>query len=353
MPDHIPELDQFLSASEGVPMMPAHEVRRRGNRRRTVRRTGIAAGAMAVLLAAGIGIWQSPLLRSSHDGIAVPATPSPSVTEPSESPTPDPTESPAESASLTGKPTNSPAPTESRSASTEQPTSSPTPRPKPTATETKTVADPTPTETPTTTAPPATNITFEDMPAASLLWPDWAPGEIKDEYTGLGQAGKGMCDPGTIGKPVRVLTREYGAKGDYPTSVWIMLAEYDNAAEATVGFDEIRGAVARCDLLTAERENDVENMDSFDLTGDLPFDVDAIGVDPTKASLTSYGAGIPATDEGYFGQVMVIQMGNRVLWGVDEIIGLDYNCSIQPDPDLEQCPLPGAAQKMAERAKPN
>lgn len=309
MPDHIPELDQFLSASEGVPMMPAHEVRRRGNRRRTVRRTGIAAGAMAVLLAAGIGIWQSPLLRSSHDGIAVPATPSPTATESDESPTAVGTESPT--------------------------------------------ASPSPTETPTTTAPAAMNTTFEDMPDASWLWPDWVSGEVKDEYTGLGQAGKGMCDPSMIGKPIRVLTREYGAKGDFPTSVWVMLAEYDNAAEATVGFDAIRGAVARCDQLTAERDNDVEGMDSFDQSGELPFDVHAIGVDPTRASLTSYEAGIPATEEGYFGQVMVIQMGNRVLWGVDEITGMDYNCSIQPDPDLEQCPLPGAAQKMAERAKPN
>ena len=104
MPEHIPQLDDLAAHAQEAPMLPAHEVRRLGDRRRTTRRAGLAVAAVGAVAALGVGVWAvTPLLRGA-DNPDWAASPSPSVS-PTVSPTasPDPTPSPS--------PTDAPSPT--------------------------------------------------------------------------------------------------------------------------------------------------------------------------------------------------------------------------------------------------
>ena len=85
MPERIPELDRLAAEAKEVDMLPAAEIRRLGNRRRTTRHVAVAGVVAALALVAGLGIWQSPLLEQYRNpqwaNTAIPETPSPAPTE--------------------------------------------------------------------------------------------------------------------------------------------------------------------------------------------------------------------------------------------------------------------------------
>ncbi|NLE97596.1 MAG: hypothetical protein GX596_06370, partial [Propionibacterium sp.] len=145
MPERIPELDRFLTHTEETPMMPASEVRRRGDRRRTVRRSAMGAGALALTVVAGFGLAQTPLF----DGRA-----------------PDPDAIP-----LPADPTSEPAPTWPQS------------------------------EEPRPTDPAAPAPSWANVPAADELFHAEVPAEVRAEQEGLPQAALSFCDPGAYGDP--------------------------------------------------------------------------------------------------------------------------------------------------------
>lgn len=300
MPEHIPQLDQLLEVSKGVPMMPASEVRRRGNRRRTIRNSVVAAGSCALVLAVGFGVTQLPWLRSGG-GEAIPATPDPSV-------------SAAES------PSAMPSPSE-----TDQPT-----------------------EDPTTTQPAP--LSFDLLPTGEEMGQQGFPYSVLDEHEGIGQAGKDICDPGAWGDPTSTISRAYGTEG-YSAFQHATLFQYSSAAEAKVGFDELRGGYALCKE-RVDGQNGLKDVTYRDYSSELPVDVAAVKADPTKISYGNFGALIEGSQEGHFGQVMIAQLGDRVLWVTEDSIGMDNNCGIAPgdDSDEQQCPIPRSAQSMLEKA---
>ena len=104
MPEHIPQLDDLAAQAQEAPMLPAHEVRRLGDRRRTTRRAGLAVAAVGAVAALGVGVWAvTPLLRGA-DNPDWAASPNPTV-----SPTVSPTASPV--ATPSPSPTDAPSPT--------------------------------------------------------------------------------------------------------------------------------------------------------------------------------------------------------------------------------------------------
>ncbi|MEZ5087007.1 MAG: hypothetical protein R2722_12395 [Tessaracoccus sp.] len=302
MPDRIPELDSLAAEAKEVTMMPADEVRRRGNRRRTTRRTAIAAGSLALVAVAGFGIWQSPLA----DGFRPPdwaAVPSPEPTE-SESQVPLPSPSPTRT---DAEPPNIPAPNQ--------------------------------------VVPP----TWDNLPTGEMLTEPGAPTPVivLDEYQGPGQNAKGLCDPGNWGDPSTFLVREYGADfEDAEPYYWAAVLGYDSATDADAGFAAIHDAVANCGpQLEAAGWHDpmIE-----DLSGDLPpvSDTDA---DPVVMSFFGGRAlsADPNTDPGAFTDTLIVQAGERVLWvtlALEDAWG--HPCVIWEDPDLPQCAMGSGLQDM-------
>lgn len=281
MPERIPGLDQLADEAKEVTMLPASEIRHRGNRRRTTRR--VAAGTIvgALLLTAGVGLWQSPLLDQFRDPqwatTAVPETPEPTVIPP----------------------------------------------------------------------------TWDNAPTAEMLFPDDAPGEIKAEYEGPGQAAKGLCDPGEYGEPTVHLTREFGAPGDYPAYLDATVFGYDSPEAASRGFALIRDAALNCAEPMATRSG-LTDPRVADETAELPFDASAVTAQPTDAAYVRQAGLIPDSDDGMWGATLVVQAGERVLWITRTVVGMDDNCvASADDPDVMQCQEAAALPEALEALTAN
>ncbi|MDO5677809.1 MAG: hypothetical protein Q4G35_09935 [Propionibacteriaceae bacterium] len=313
MPERIPELDRLAAEAQEVSMLPPSEIRRRGNRRRATRTVAVTAAITVVALAAGFGIWQSPLMDQVRE-------PQWATTAEPEVPTVDPTSEPTA------------IPTE---------TAEPTVDPSHTAT-----ADPTEVATETPPVSAVTLPTWDNAPTADMLFPEYAPGEIKNQYEGLGQAAKGLCDPGEYGDPKVVLTREFGAVGDYPTWMEAMTLGYSSAEAAGMGFDLIKAAALDCNDAMTERAKLVE-PGSYDATADVPFDPSIVDADPVRMAWINMGGLIPDSDYGMFGETLVLQAGQRVLWVTGAFQGQDNECAPAPgDEHIDQCQVPAAIPEM-------
>lgn len=301
MPDRIPELDSLASEAKEVTMMPAEEVRRRGNRRRTTRRASIAAGTAALAVVAGFGIWQSPLA----DGLRTPQWANTAV------PSPTPSDSPSQTSSP------SPAPTQ------------------------------TPTHTPN--LPPALVApTWDNLPTGEMLSDPSVPGSVVElsEYEGPGQAAKGLCDPGEWGNPSSFLVREYGGdvEGAEPF-YWAAVLGYDSVAEADAGYAAIHEAAADCGPQL--EETGWHDPRIYDLSADLPPIADT---DADPVVLSSFSAVALSNDPnaapGVFNDTLIIQAGERVLWVALSFEGWDHNCVLGQDPDMDQCAMGYSLQDM-------
>lgn len=281
MPERIPELDQFLTRAKETPMLPASEVRRRGDRRRRIRHTGITAGALALTLIAGFGIAQTPLLdnfRTQRDAVPLPA-------DPEESPTPSPA------------------------------------------------------------APDVTAPTWENVPVADEVIHPQVEGEVRDEYEGVGQAARSFCDPGEYGEYATALTREYGAVG-FGTSISATVFGYPSPEAALEGLDLLERAALDCS--TVYEENNYTRVRIDDQSDNLPYDPPA---DSTAqvAYVTAVGNS-PATPEvGTWTEMMILQVDERVLYVTQQFDGMDNNCSVTPEGDMEQCVLAANSADMLNR----
>lgn len=300
MPDHIPELDRLAASGKEVPMLPATEIRRRGDRRRVTRRIATGTGICALALTAGFGIVQSPLLDGLRDNPSWANTPDPV-------PTPSPTD--------------------------------PAPTPEPT--------DPSPTDTPTPTQSPVRDLSWETVPGVEAFFPaDFLDaGRVHSERTELGD-GKGLCDPGAVGDPEAVRVRAIAGVDNTDPFGWATVLQYRSVAEATDAFETIRDAALDCG--DQARDRGLLDPGFNDLTAAVPFDAAAVDADPvTMAYLTGMGL-LPDSDEGIFASTVVLQAGDRVLWLAEEVQGMDYNCGPAPDNDAGQCSMPAALEQAAQ-----
>lgn len=274
MPDRIPELDRLAARAEEVPMLPPAEVRRRGDRRRTVRRGSVAGLAVLAVTALGIGVWLSPLL----DGPSRPQWASPEPTPPvtaSTSPTtqePDPATTPPEAS-----------------------------RP--------------PTPAPATAVPP----TWDNVPDAAIMFPhDPSLVSVTTDHEGMGQAAKGLCDPGQWGDATTILTREFEAV-DGGTSTAIVIG-YGSEEAAREGFDLIKNAAHACP--TAEQAPMATFLD---------------GPDPSGVYITSWHDNPDDDDSGLLNETFLAQSGTRVLWEVRSFAAQDHNCIVETGGPAVQC----------------
>lgn len=316
MPERIPELDQLASEAREVTMLPAVEIRRRGDRRRTTRNIAMTAGVVIVALAAGFGIWQSPLLNDNRSpDWANTAVPEPTV------PTIDPTDPTVDPTDPSVDPTKLP---------------SETPLTEPTQESSSPV-----TQVPPAVIPP----TWDNSPTAEMLFPDEAPGEIYAEYEGLGEAGHGLCDPGQYAEPSTILTRAYATPG-YPPYIDAIVFGYDSVDAASAGFDLIYDEAVGCQR-AMEEAHGLSNTRIHDATDEVPFDLSV--VDDARMAYVTYMGIYPNSDQGMFGQTVVLQAGERVLWLTQAFEGMDDNCAPTPSEYEQQCQLPASIPEVLPR----
>lgn len=306
MPERIPELDRLAAEAKEVDMLPAAEIRRLGNRRRTTRHVAVAGVVAALALVAGLGIWQSPLLEQHRNpqwaNTAIPETPSPAPTE----------------------------------------------------TETPSAPSVDPTQGPTTDAPPAPPAvippTWDNAPTPEMFSPPEAPDVIKNQYEGMGQAAKGLCDSGSYGEPTTILTREMGAAPEeYGSYLDAVVFGYATAEEATATFDVLKDAALNCEEAMETRAN-LTDAGVHDATAEVPFDATVTDAEPTRMAYVTYAGLIPDSDSGLFGETLLLQAGERLLWVTTTIEGQDFNCSPDSDdPDIMQCQVPaGIPEALAQ-----
>ena len=308
MPERIPELDRLAAGAKETPMLPPTEIRRRGDRRRMIRRSSIAAVAVTAITALGLGVWASPLLDgASNPQWANTAVPSPTglastpLTLPSAEPTPSPDQTPS--------------------------------------------VDPTLSPDPTVTAPAADPPTWDNVPTvADILWDSPTPPTI-DEYEGIGQSAKGLCDPGAYGDPSTTLVRDFADEGgSYITTV---VFGYPTDGAATAGYDLLTEAATTCDdqlagvpLLNPRAQHDT----------DMLFDPAWARATPARADHFTALGSVPDQDSGLFNISMMVQSGNRVAWLVAVFEGQDYNCPIRADDEMgDQCRFPEILPDVAAR----
>ncbi len=283
MPERIHELETLAAAAEEAPMLPANEIRRRGDRRRTTRRAGLSVAAVGVIAALGTGVWAaSPVLFEDE------------------------------------QPTwaDSPTPT---------PTSDPTTSPQP---------EPTPTDDPDGEAPVLPEQpTWANVPSLALVYPYGSSMvEVLGEYEEIGDRQIGLCDPGALGEPTTVLVREFGIQGELPT--YAIVLGYADEEAASQGYDRIFDAAVGCETQMTEA-----GWDRTSVAEDtrLPFDPSAVDATPARASYFFGMAVKEGEDVGVFNDTMVLQAGERVAWLVTSFEGMDNNCSVLPDDDAMQC----------------
>ena len=307
MPERIPQLDQLSARAKEVPMLPPSEIRRLGARRRATRRAVTTVGVAALAVAAGFGLYSSPLLDGLRD--------------------------------------------EPMWATTASPSPEPTRTPSPTPTVTPPVVDPTqtpvgPSSGPTGPATPARTLGWVTVPGVEAFFPPEAldAGKVMGERTELGGA-KGVCDPGEVGSPNAVLVREIGGVDNTEPFGWASVLQYDSAADATRAFRTIRDAALACEEQMTDAG--LTNPRTADYSADVPFDATTVDADPVAMAYLTGSGLIPDADEGIFSSTLVLQAGDRVLWLAEKVQGMDYNCGPAPDNDAEQCAMPAALAEAA------
>ncbi len=314
MPDRIPELDRLAATAKEVPVLPASEIRRRGNRRRATRRTVGVLGACALLAVGGFGIAQVTGRQEPGWATPQPVTPTPSISStasPSAPTSPDPV--PSQTPDATAKPT--PTPTDAPGEAVKAPT-------------------------------------FDNMPTPDQLfiYGD-IPGAVKDEFEGQGQSSPSICLSEIPGEPSTILTREMGLEGDeWPTLYVATIFGYDDEAQASAAFDSLRQQSLDCgERLDAQGWRDSGARENTD---EIPFTPPANAPDARFANVLAVGlpAGDASLELGQWVDVVIIQTGSRVLFLSQAFEGQDYNCSLTPDDgNAAQCPALAAADAMAER----
>jgi hypothetical protein len=298
MPEHIPQLDDLAAQAQEAPMLPAHEVRRLGDRRRTTRRAGLAVAAVGAVAALGVGVLAvTPLLRGADN--------------PDWAASPSPTVSPTESPSASPDPTASPSPTDA---------------PSPTA--------------PALPTPPS----WANVPTVELMYPyDPSMVGVLSESEAMGEPAKGLCDRGEWGSPTTTLVRSFGIEGELPT--YAIVLGYADEAAASEGYEQIHTAAIECETIMTEAGWD--RVSSAEDTR-LPFDGSTVEAEPTRAAYFFGMAVMEGEDVGVFNDTLVMQAGERVVWLVSTFEGMDNNCSVLAGDDAGQCSFAKSMPEVLE-----
>ena len=298
MPEHIPQLDDLAAQAQEAPMLPAHEVRRLGDRRRTTRRAGLAVAAVGAVAALGVGVLAvTPLLRGADN--------------PDWAASPSPTVSPTASPSASPDPTASPSPTDA---------------PSPTA--------------PALPTPPS----WANVPTVELMYPyDPSMVGVLSESEAMGEPAKGLCDRGEWGSPTTTLVRSFGIEGELPT--YAIVLGYADEAAASEGYEQIHTAAIECETIMTEAGWD--RVSSAEDTR-LPFNGSTVEAEPTRAAYFFGMAVMEGEDVGVFNDTLVMQAGERVVWLVSTFEGMDNNCSVLAGDDAGQCSFAKSMPEVLE-----
>lgn len=326
-----------------VALSPA-DIRRRGDRRRTRRRTGMAAGALGIgLLATASALSLTSGARNGQQSI-------------------DPAGSPTPAASRVQLPTSRPsasstsqAPTNSPSATSNQPTASSSSVPASTAIPTAT-ATATTTTTVTTTATPAVTpsngpSTGDQTPAsaasslpASAVAPGWnnvpTAGELSRKNQGaltqdveakeLAQEPFSLCQ-GDIGdlRYRDILVRHY-VSGDRSVNAYAVVFGFETPEQAVAARKLIRtdwypGCAAR--LVAAGKAGATQTKAyTIPLSGKAAQVMDPVD----GASFRQVAYPVSGSDTSVFEEATIIQAGSRLEWVVYNVRGADNNWDTAP-----------------------
>ena len=192
--------------------------------------------------------------------------------------------------------------------------------------------------------------TWDNAPTPEMFSPPEAPDVIKNQYEGMGQAAKGLCDSGSYGEPTTILTREMGAAPEeYGSYLDAVVFGYATTEEATATFDVLKDAALNCEEAMETRAN-LTDAGVHDATAEVPFDATVTDAEPTRMAYVTYAGLIPDSDSGLFGETLLLQAGERLLWVTTTIEGQDFNCSPDSDdPDIMQCQVPaGIPEALAQ-----
>lgn len=289
MPDPIPHLDDLAAEAKEASMLPANEIRRRGDRRRIVRRIGTTLAVASIGLGVGVGTYAiAPQFRDGAQAPQYAATPAPT-----------------------------PVPADDSDAG------SPTPETRPSAPE-----------------PP----TWANVPTVDLMYPyDSSIAEQTGEHEGPAGATFGLCDPGSWGDPGTTLVREFGVDG--VTYEYAIVFGYPDADSASAGYDLLTDAARNCDdrILAGG----FDRADAQELEG-MPFDEASVDGSPARAAYFTAMAANDGEDLGMFSDTLLVQSGERVAWLVTTFEGMDNNCSVAPDQDAMQCELAYSLPQIAD-----
>lgn len=85
-----------------------------------------------------------------------------------------------------------------------------------------------------------------------------------------------------------------------------------------------------------------------DRSGDLPFDESAVDAELYSAAF-SEGGWLTDNGMGIFQSILIVQTDDRVAVISGSFEGMDNNCTIAEDPDLEPCPVPTSLTRIAQR----
>lgn len=305
-PHHDP-FASFREEAQHVNMIPPSEVRRLGDRRRTIRRTGVAGGVAAALALVAVGV----------------AVVGPSL--------------PTTTRDIAGTP--SAAPTTSTTVTT---SSSPSPSTSPVPTTPSTVTSTPPTSSPAVAAP-----SWANVPGVALVFP-YGPevGSVASQYEGLGQAAVGMCDPGdprvlmgSPTEPMTMLTRVFNPKTNDGIGKVARVVGFSNTEAASSAYEVYVKAAASCDSRYAQHE--IYTKPGVWTPGAaLKVDGSTVTSQPVRASYFSLSMLVKGKDMGRYNDTMVVQVGTRVLLLTDTFDGQDNNCGVVPNNDTMQCEFP-------------
>ncbi|NLE97771.1 MAG: hypothetical protein GX596_07250, partial [Propionibacterium sp.] len=151
--------------------------------------------------------------------------------------------------------------------------------------------------------------------------------------------------PGAYGDPHTILVRDYGAIG-FEDSVSAVVFGYDSSDEAAEGFALLQDAALDCPGVY--EENSYTNVRVDDSSGAIPFDPPA-DMAAQVGYITAVGNSPATPDVGTWTEMVMLHADSRVLYVTQEFDGMDNNCSVAPDPDIEQCVLAAAVPDLLER----
>lgn len=288
--------------------LPAHEIRRRGNRRRFRRRAAITGGVATLAAAAITAVAVSTSLVERTTAPTWAGTPSQQVTSTTSSAPP----------SSSDAPTSSPSPSGSST-----PSASSTPSPSPAA-----ALLPQP--------------TWANVPGVALVLGEQSRGKQALQYEGKGQAAKGLCDPGEFGSPTTHLVREFaytGSTGDY---AFAQVLGYGSVDEASAAYEKHVDAARGC----AKRYDSSTEFTAAQVVVGQEMPVEAPGADvaPARQYYSTLAAKRVDNGDGQWNDTWVVQVGNRVMVLVSMVSGQDYNCGVDPTSEAGQCVFPAHAQ---------